>query len=137
MPQKVQMNKTYGSVRFTGNYAIQIFGFGSETMCQIWEWDMADKANTGQDKGGSPYRLEFRPIGYADEFKKTKIVKGNCGCEHAKIISYEVHGREVARKPKVIPTAKKIGVLNVTPIIKKFRVEQAQRIRQSIREAKN
>lgn len=99
-----------GPTRLYKNEIINI-GTGPATMCQVFEYNMADGTRTEiekkkdgtikvhhyESKGASPHRKDVIPIGYASDYLVNRLIIGNCGLPHRVNLSWRVpaspHGR--------------------------------------------
>jgi len=99
-----------GPTRLYKNEIINI-GTGPATMCQVFEYNMADGTRTEiekkkdgtikvhhyESKGASPHRKDVVPIGYASDYLVNRLIIGNCGLPHRVNLSWRVpaspHGR--------------------------------------------
>ena len=92
-------------------YEIINIGTGPATMCQVLEYNMADRTHSEVEKkkdgsimvhhyesaGASPHRKDVIPIGYASDYLVNRLIIGNCGLPHRVNLSWRVpaspHGR--------------------------------------------
>ena len=92
-------------------YEIINIGTGPATMCQVLEYNMADRTHSEVEKkkdgsimvhhyesaGASPHRKDVIPIGYASDYLVNRLIIGKCGFPHRVNLSWRVpaspHGR--------------------------------------------